>query len=422
MTNNVLAIILGGGRGTRLFPLTKDRSKPAVPLGGKYRLVDIPISNCINNNIKKIYILTQFNTASLHMHINRSFNFDIFSNGYIDILAAEQTPTRETWYQGTADAVRQNLQHFSDPSIEYFLILSGDQLYRMDFDSILEYHLEKKADVTVSVLPVERSKTAGFGILKVNNNARITDFVEKTTDPAILDAYKVKDMSIFGPEVARNKDKTYLASMGIYVFNRKAMYEALDNDMTDFGKHIIPASISDLKVFAYPYNGYWEDIGTIDAFYDANLLLTKKDRPFDFFDPKSPIFTHPRFLPPSILTNCNVTESCICEGCHLSGSKIHNSVVGIRSVVQEGSEIFDSILLGNDAFENGSKAQSTVPLGIGKRCRIERTIIDKNARIGDGTIIRSKEGCPNEDHDNYYVRDGIVIIPKHAVIEAGSVI
>lgn len=418
-TGNVLAVILGGGRGTRLHPLTLSRSKPAVPLGGKYRLVDIPISNCINSNIKKMFILTQFNTASLHMHINRSFSFDIFSNGYVDILAAEQTMTSDSWYQGTADAVRKNLQHFVDPSIDYVIILSGDQLYRMDYSEILNFHIQNKADITVSVLPVEKEKTHAFGILKVNKDAHITDFIEKPKDPDKLAEYKVDDFSIFPNNDQIDPDKKYLASMGIYVFNRAVLNPVLANDMVDFGKHIIPASIKNYNVFAYPFCDYWEDIGTIGSFYEANLNLTKEKPDFDFFDPESPIYTHPRFLPPTKYTNCTIVHSSICEGCHLAGSKIEHSVIGIRTTIREYSEVKDCIIMGQDYYQNDIKS---IPLGIGKGCKIERTIIDKNASVGDGTIITSKKGYPNEDHENYYIRDGIVIIPKHAVIKPGTII
>ena len=415
----VLAVIMGGGRGTRLFPLTKDRSKPAVPLGAKYRLVDIPISNCLNSDIKKMYILTQFNTASLHMHINRSFNFDIFSHGYIDILPAEQTLTSKNWYQGTADAVRKNLRHFADPEIDYILILSGDQLYRMNFNQIIDYHIEKNADITVSALPVEEKKTSGFGVLKVDKGGQISDFVEKPTDPAVLKDYRIKNWKSFTNDDEIPAHKNHLASMGIYVFNRSIIDEVLDNDMSDFGKHIIPTCIQTRKVFAYPFNGYWEDIGTIGSFYEANLAMTKKNPPFNFFDPMSPVYTHPRFLPPSKLINCNIVDSIISEGCQLKGSEIHNSVIGIRTIVQKGTSIYDSVIMGNDHFHE--KASSTTPPGIiGKDCRITRTIIDKNATIGDGTIIESKKKHENSDHANYYIRDGIVIIPKSAVIPPGT--
>ena len=417
----VLAVIMGGGRGTRLFPLTKDRSKPAVPLGAKYRLVDIPISNCLNSDIKKIYILTQFNTASLHMHINRSFSFDIFSNGYIDILPAEQTLTSEMWYQGTADAVRKNLRHFADPFIDYILILSGDQLYRMNFNSILEYHIEKNAEITVSVLPVEEEKTSGFGILKVNKSGQITNFFEKPTDPKILKDYRVSNWKFFSETTDVHPDKKYLASMGIYVFNRNIIDEVLNNDKTDFGKHIIPDCIKTRNVYAYPFEGYWEDIGTISSFYEANLEMTKKNPKFNFFDPSSPVYTHPRFLPPSRLANCNIVDSIVSEGCIIEGSEIHNSVIGIRSIISQGSSIYDSIIMGMDHLED-SPTDSRGPRGIGKNCTIHRTIIDKNARIGDGTIITSKEGFDNGDFANYYIRDGIVIIPKNAVISPGTMI
>ena len=418
-SSNILAVILGGGRGTRLFPLTLSRSKPAVPLGGKYRLVDIPISNCINSNIKKMFILTQFNTASLHMHINRSFSFDIFSNGYVDILAAEQTMTSDSWYEGTADAVRKNLQHFVDPSIDYVIILSGDQLYRMNYREILKFHIENKADITVSVLPVEEEKTHAFGILKVNKQARITDFIEKTKDPKKLADFRIDDFSFFPNNDQIEPNKKYLASMGIYVFNREVLNPVLANDMVDFGKHIIPASIDSYNVFAYPFCDYWEDIGTIGSFYEANLNLTKEKPDYDFFDLESPIYTHPRFLPPTRHKNCTIVQSSICEGCNLNGSKIEHSVIGIRTTVRENSQIKDCIIMGQDYYQNGI---NSIPLGIGKGCKIERTIIDKNASIGDGTVITSKKGCPNEDHENYYVRDGIVIIPKHAVIKPGTII
>lgn len=416
---NVLAIILGGGRGTRLFPLTKDRSKPAVPLGGKYRLVDIPISNCLNNGVKKIYVLTQFNTASLHMHINRSFNFDIYSQGYIDILAAEQTLTSDKWYEGTADAVRSNLRHFVDAEIDTVMILSGDQLYRMNFHEILAYHNSRNADITVSVLPVEREKTAGFGILKVDQAGKITDFVEKTKDPDILDKFKVPNLGFFKGGDAISPDKAYLASMGIYVFKRNVLDPVLDNDMTDFGKHIIPWSINHYNVFAYPYEGYWEDIGTIKSFYEATLNLTSENPEFDFFDPQAPVYTHPRFLPPSKFNDCTITQSIISEGGKLWKATIKHCVIGIRSTVRDGSSLSDTIMMGQDYYDSPNNTH-TVPIGIGKNCKIERTIIDKNARIGDNTTILSKENVPDADFENYYIRDGIVIIPKNAVLQPGT--
>ncbi len=421
MLKNVLAVILGGGRGTRLFPLTKDRSKPAVPLGGKFRLVDIPISNCINSDLKKIYLLTQFNTASLHMHINRSFNFDIFSGGYIDILAAEQTLTSENWYQGTADAVRHNLKHFVDPSIDYVLILSGDQLYHMNFEEIIQYHKDNNADITISVLPVKREKTHEFGIMKIDKNGAITDFTEKPTDPKILDDYSVKDMKFFPESSNFDPQKTYLASMGIYVFNKNILHEVLDNDSTDFGKHIIPQSINSYNMFAYPYCGYWEDIGTIKSFYEANLALTDKVSDFDFFDPINPVYTHPRFLPPSKITDCKLVRSIVCEGCVIGkNTVIEHSVIGIRTHIGENSEIYDSVIMGED-FHGTDEPDKPIS-GIGKSCKISRTIIDKNASVGDGTIIKSKENCPDEDHKNYCIRDGIVIIPKNTVIAPGTII
>jgi glucose-1-phosphate adenylyltransferase len=422
----VLAVILGGGQGTRLFPLTKERAKPAVPLAGKYRLVDIPISNCINSELKRVYLLTQFNSASLHRHVTASFKFDQFSDGFVEILAAEQTLTDLSWYQGTADAVRKNLIHLLDHEFDYVLILCGDQLYRMDFRQILTQHVEKKADVTVATIPVRRREIAGLGIMQMDEDFQIQRFVEKPKEPEVQDSLRL-DRKWYGELGIQSDEELFLASMGIYVFDREVLVELLDNDYTDFGKHIIPGAIKTHRVYSHVFQGYWEDIGTIRLFFEANLELTSVLPRFNFFDMTAPIFTRPRFLPPCKVNGATVEHSLIADGCIINNARIRHSLVGLRSVVGDGSDLYRTVVMGSDSYESlvsiaQNEAAGRPRIGIGRNTRIENAIIDKNSRIGDNCII-SPAGKPVEvDHPLYYIRDGVVIIPKGGCIPHGTII
>ena len=422
----VLSVVMGGGQGSRLFPLTRDRSKPAVPLAGKYRLVDIPISNCINSRLNQIYLLTQFNSASLHRHISHSYKFDHFSQGFVDILAAEQTPTSDSWYEGTADAVRKNLIHILNNDFEYMLILSGDQLYRMDFREIIASHMERDAELTVATIPVGREFAPGFGIMHNDEQGRISRFVEKPGTPELLDSLKLPAEQLAKQELEPGSDH-YLASMGIYLFNRQTLIELLENDMSDFGKHIIPRSIGTHRVYSFVYQGYWEDIGTIRAFFEANLDMTSTMPQFDFFQMETPVYTRPRFLPASKINGAAIDQAIISDGCIIDRSRISQSLIGVRCLIAPGCRVHRSILLGSNNYETeASKAasdQDGIPrIGVGGNTRIENTIVDKNARIGADCVI-TPEGKPEQlDGKNYFIRDGIVIIPKNAVIPDGTVI
>ena len=418
-TQRTLAIVLGGGAGTRLFPLTKDRAKPAVPLGGKYRLVDIPISNCLNSGLRSIYVLTQFNSLSLHRHIQASYKFDNFSRSFIDILAAQQTPEGSQWYQGTADAVRQNMRYFLEGPFDYFLILSGDQLYRMDFRALLHQHIRSGADITLATKPVDREQVVEFGIMQSGADRRITRFVEKPKDPSILEEMKMS-RELMAEVGSEKEEELFQASMGIYLFNRDVLIECLRNDLADFGKHVIPQSIERYNVRAYIFQGYWEDIGTVRAFYEANLDLTDILPEYSFFDANAPIYTHPRFLPGSKVNGAILRQAIIADGCIISDAHLERCVIGVRSTIQSGATIRDSIVMGADYFEQDRHADEKQPaIGIGRNCVIDRAIIDKNARIADGVVI-TPEGKPADfDGDNYFIRDGIVIVPKNAVIPAG---
>jgi glucose-1-phosphate adenylyltransferase len=425
-TSNVLAVIMGGGQGARLFPLTKERSKPAVPLAGKYRLVDIPISNCINSNLRQIYLLTQFNSASLHRHISQSYKFDHFSDGFVEILAAEQTLTDTSWYQGTADAVRKNLIHFLNHDFEYMVILSGDQLYRMDFRRIIAQHMESYADVTVATIPVGRVEAQGLGIMEINPERRITRFVEKPKDPAVLDSLRV-DRGAYGVLGIAGDEEYFLASMGIYVFNRDVVVRLLDNTLPDFGKHVIPSAIANHRVFSYVFQGYWEDIGTISSFFNANLDVTSDLPRFNFFDMSAPIFSRPRFLPASKINGAHINHAIISDGCIINHADISHSIIGIRSMVGTGSELKRVILLGGDYYESQASILENEVLGkprigIGQNTKIENAIIDKNARIGNNVVISPTGKPENLDHPLYYLRDGIVIIPKNGSIPHDTVI
>ena len=423
-SRNVLAVILGGGAGSRLFPLTKDRSKPAVPLGGKYRLVDIPISNCLNSGFNQIHLLTQFNSASLHRHISQAYKMDHFGGGYVDLMAAEQTPSDTSWYQGTADAVKKNLNHLLNHPFEYLLILSGDQLYSMDLRDLIQGHIENEAEVTVATIPVARKDVHGFGVMKLAEDERITDFIEKPKEREAQDPYRLPAewYSRLGIE---SKDELWLASMGIYVFNRKALTELLVDDQHDFGKHVIPNAIKSRRVFGYIFQGAWEDIGTIKAFYEANLDLASDHPRFNFFDYSAPTFTRPRFLPSTKINSAHVECSIISEGCILNDATIRHSVVGLRTMVGKGAQIQRSVVMGADYFESKESIERNAAagrpkIGIGANTRIENAIVDKNVRIGDNCVI-SPEGKPeNHDHPLYYIRDGIVIVPKNGCIPSGT--
>ena len=408
----VLSVILGGGRGTRLAPLTTVRSKPAVPIGGKYRLIDIPISNCLNSNIRKIYVLTQFNSESLHRHINSTYKFDNFTEGFLEVLAASQTLDNMDWYQGTADAVRHNLGHFETYPFDQYLILAGDHLYRMNYADFVLHHRKTNADITISVKPVSKEEAKGFGVLKVDANGRIIKFAEKPTDEHVLEDMK----SITG-----DPDRPYWGSMGIYVFNRETLKKTLiEIPKDDFGGDIIPGAIEDYNVQAFFFNGYWEDIGTIRSFYETNINLTKMSPEFRFIDVDFPIYTHARMLPGSRISDAKIKHSLINDGALIHANAIENSVLGIRSVVREGSEIYDSYIMGNDFFETDHK--DLIPLGIGKNCVIKGAIVDKNVRIGDNVQIINKNNIDHVEKETYCILDGIVVIKKDVTIPSGTVI
>ena len=407
--NDVLGLIMGGGRGSRLHPLTAMRSKPAVPIAGKYRLIDIPISNCINSGIYRVSILTQFNSVSLHRHISQTYNFDVFHTGWVDILAAEQTPESADWYQGTADAVRKQLFEIQATGAEFVLILAGDHLYRMDYREMAEYHWEKKADITVAVQPVARGEASRFGILKREADGHISDFVEKPKDLEVQKKFVSRD----------DEARPFLGSMGIYMFNTKTLFDMLTSHpkQDDFGGDIIPEAIKAREVFGFDFDGYWEDIGTIRSFYETNLQLTSPNPPFNFYDPKAPIYTHARYLPGSIVEDSQLQDVLIAEGCRIRKASITHSIVGIRSQISEGSVIKDSIVIGADYY---TSRRGNIPLGIGKNCHIESVILDKNVQIGDGVIIRPFPREKDIDHELYFVRDGIVVIAKDTLIPSGT--
>lgn len=421
MKDSVIAVILGGGRGSRLFPLTGHRSKPAVPVAGKYRLVDIPISNCLNSEIRRIYVLTQFNSASLNRHIKNTFNFDMFSHGFVDILAAEQTADNPEWFQGTADAVRQCIRHLENHDYEHVLILSGDQLYQMDYRDMLERHLEKNAELTVGTIPVVADDATGFGIMKTNADGLIENFVEK---PSLEE---LENWASEVPEPYKSQDKHYLASMGIYIFNRETLLGMLDRnpDATDFGKEIIPQTLEEGKTIAgYEFGGYWTDIGTIRSFFEANLELADTVPAFNLYDTNHAIYTRARLLPPSKIMGSTLEHTMVAEGAIVEASRIVRSIVGIRSRIGKGTTIENSIIMGNDNYQsaediNTSKA-SKPAMGIGQRCFISNCIIDKNARIGNDVRIVGGTHLTDGDYPLHYVRDGIVIVRKGTVIPDGT--
>jgi len=424
----VVAIVLGGGKGTRLYPLTMDRSKPAVPFAGKYRLVDIPISNCINSDIKQIYILTQFNSASLHNHIANTYIFDTFSNGFVEILAAEQTYHSESWYQGTADAVRKNMVHFHDQKADYYLILSGDQLYRMDFREMLAKHIESGAELTIAAKPISRSQATGLGIIGADNEGYITKFYEKPAQDLDITDYKVPK-ELMQNALHKNVDSSneYLASMGIYIFNAKTMEEVLNNDKTDFGKEIIPDVIKTRKVSAFLFDGFWEDIGTIKAFYETNLDLASINPQFNFYDEEMPIYTHRRHLPATKMNFCNISCSLASEGSIITNAYIVNSLIGVRTIIESGASLDGVYCMGAQFYETeeqkAENARKGIPnIGIGKGTIIRKAIIDQNVRIGDGCRIGIDDIPRQEgDFEMYSIHDGIIVINKNAVIKNGTV-
>jgi glucose-1-phosphate adenylyltransferase len=419
-------IILGGGRGTRLEPLTKLRSKPAVPIAGKFRLIDIPISNCLHSGIQHIFVLTQFNTESLHRHIHRTYIFDTFSKGYIRILAAQQTADNQDWYQGTADAVRKNLQ-FMQSSDEHIIILSGDHLYRMDYRKFFDHHLRTGADITIAVKPIYEHEVKHFGILKADSDGKITDFIEKPHEKEVIDTYSI-DPALFNSFEIESKNRTHIASMGIYIFNKNVLIKELqDNTYEDFGKEIIPKSIQELNVFAYFFDGYWQDIGNMNTFFEAHMDLSKPIPNFNFYDEQYPFYTRPRYLPASKIHNCHVNQSIIAEGSILLGSVIENSTVGIRSFIDEGTLVQNAIIMGNARYEtvvdkNNNRAIGAPNLGIGKNCVIKRAIIDFDACIGDNVQLINKENVSEAFRDNFAIRDGIIIVPKGAILPEYTVI
>ena len=412
--NDILAIILGGGRGARLYPLTQMRSKPAVPIAGKYRLIDIPISNCINSEIYRIAVLTQFNSVSLHRHITRTYNFDAFHQGWVQIWAAEQTLESADWYQGTADAVRKQTLEIQTTGAKYVLILAGDHLYRMDYKAMAEYHWANNADITVAVQPVAQEEASRFGILKREANGRISSFVEKPKDPAIQKKFVSRD----------DPKKPFLGSMGIYMFNTKVLMDFLVNypKHDDFGSDIIPEAIKSHAVYGFDFDGYWQDIGTIRSFYETNLALTTPQTPFNFYDAKLPIYTDSRFLPGSIIEDSKLRDVLIAEGCRVLRSDITHSIIGIRSQIAAGCVIKDSIVIGSDYYDRESKESSDIPLGIGANCHIEGAILDKNVHIGMDVFIHPFPRNTDIDNVKWYVRDGIVVIPKDTVLESGTII
>jgi glucose-1-phosphate adenylyltransferase len=420
----VLSIVLGGGKGTRLFPLTQERAKPAVPFAGKFRLVDIPISNCINANLRQIYILTQFNSASLHLHLAQTYNFDIYSKGFVEILAAEQTFEHSGWYEGTADAVRKNFIHFRTQNPDYYLILSGDQLYRMDLEDFLKKHKESGAAITIACTAVGREDASQLGILKADKKGGIIEFLEKPGPDRDITDFKLP------PELKadQNRGDEYLASMGIYIFNAEAMESCLENEHTDFGKEIIPATISTRKVNAYIFDGYWEDIGTIKNFYEANLDLTSLRPKFDFYDEDRPIYTHMRSLPPSKMNFSSMNQSLASEGCIITNASITSSIVGIRTIIESGASLNGVICMGADYYESEKQkqhnAEARIPnVGIGRGSIIKGAIIDKNACIGEGCRIGIDNlNRADGNYGHYHIVDGIIVIPKNTILYPGTVI
>ncbi len=424
ITKSLISVILGGGAGSRLYPLTAARSKPAVPIAGKYRLVDIPISNCMNSGINRMFVLTQFNSASLNKHIKNTYQFSAFSSGFVDILAAEQTPDNATWFQGTADAVRQSIRHIDKNSFEYVLILSGDQLYQMDFAEMFETHVKSGSEITIATIPVTEREATEFGILKANDENSITSFIEKPKKEVLADweSDTGNDMKAMG--------RTYLASMGIYIFNKKLLFDLLETEhktATDFGKEIIPDSIEKYKVASFQYDGYWTDIGNIYSFFEANIALTLDLPPFNLFDSNKIVYSRARMLPPAKISGTTLEKTIIAEGCIIHASRLESTVVGIRTRIGVGTTILNSYIMGSDFYETLAEIQydndhGLPKVGIGERCYVKNTIVDKNCRIGDDVRINGGSHLQDDDHSLYTVKDGIVVIKKGSVLPNGFVI
>src|ERR1051325_1977533 len=424
VNNEVLALILGGGQGTRLFPLTQHRSKPAVPIGGKYRLIDIPISNCLHADVRRIFVLTQFNSASLNRHISQSYRMDLFSQGFVEILAAEQTPDNPNWYQGTADAVRQAARHFGRHDADYYLVLAGDQLYRMNYTDLIEAHIDRQADITIAAQPVTVEDAPAMGIFRFDREGQIVAFEEKPNAARLAQiGQSIPQGATFS---GHSPEKPFVASMGIYLFSREVLLEAISRDnATDFGRGVIPHALTNYRVHAHLFRGYWADVGTVESFYDANLMLTRADAPFSFYDSRCPIYTHARFLPGSRLIGCDIREAIVCDGCAIDPCTIEQSIIGIRTRIHPGARISRSVLLGADYYENDdiAPARGGAPrLGIGRDVVLDRVIVDKNARIGDGVQLTNAGGIQDADGDGYFIRNGIIIVPKDGVIAAGTVV
>ena len=412
--SDIMGVILGGGRGNRLYPLTRDRAKPAVPIAGKYRLIDVPISNCINSGIYRVAVLTQFNSVSLHRHIARTYIFDTFHRGYVQVLAAEQTQKSDAWYQGTADAVRKQLLEIQSSKCEYVLILAGDHLYRMDYTALAQYHWEHQADITVAVQPVRREEASRFGLLKRTSDGRIVDFVEKPKDSTVLADMVSRD----------DEERPFLGSMGIYMFKTKVLVNLLTTTTDDdFGGEVIPSAIKSHDVFGFDFEGYWEDIGTIRSFYETNLALSRSDSPFVLHDPAQPIYTRPRHLPGSIIDGATLDNVLLSDGCRIGHATVRHSVIGLRGHIDDEVQMADTVMMGSDFYDPaGFAPPSGIPLGIGKGCQIEGAILDKNARLGPGVVIRPFPRGTDITHDDWFVRDGIVVIPKNTSLPAGTFI
>jgi glucose-1-phosphate adenylyltransferase len=419
--DDVLTLILGGGRGARLYPLTKSRSKPAVPIGGRYRLIDVPISNCLHARLQKIFVLTQFNSASLNRHIAQTYRLDHFSNGFVEILAAEQTLEGSDWFQGTADAVRRAARHFAGYDADYYLILAGDHLYRMDLDDLIQAHIDNGADITIAAQPVPLEDASSLGIFSFDRDGHVADFLEKP------DGARLEALGSSAPTGAHfgglSPDKPFIASMGIYVFSRDVLHDLIATQPgIDFGREIIPAALKLHRVHAYLYRGFWADVGTVRSFYDANILLTRRGAPFNFFHARRPIYSRPRFLAGSKIYSSTVDDSIVCEGCYLDQCLVQDSVVGIRTHVGRAARITRSVLLGADYYDEGEPGGQGVPIGIGRDVVLDGVIVDKNARIGDGARLVNERGAQEADGDGYCIRDGIIVVEKNALIPAGSVI
>ena len=420
-SNDTLAIILGGGQGSRLFPLTATRSKPAVPIGGKYRLIDVPISGCLHAEIRRIFVLTQFNSASLNRHISGTYRLDRFSGGFVEILAAEQTPDNPNWYQGTADAVRQAVRHFTQHDAEYELVLAGDHLYRMDYAALVDAHRRTRADITIAAQPVDAETATQMGIFRFDRDGTIIAFEEKPKAERLAQIERsIPPGSTFA---THNDEHPFMASMGIYVFTRRVLVDMLHREEgIDFGRELIPHALDKYKVMPYLYRGYWADVGTIESFYDANVMLGRRDAPFRFWDPERPIYTHLRHLPTSRMTDCHITGSVIGEGCSLNRCRVDGSVVGVRAAIGAGARVDRSVLLGADFYEHGEPPGDLPVLGVGRDVVLDRVIIDKNARIGDGARLVNEKNIEHADGDGYYIRSGIIVVPKNGVIRPGVVV